>query len=41
MKRFPYGIYYVVDETMVTVLAAFHFADDPEKLEQRLEESAG
>ena len=41
MERFPYGIYYVVDETVVTVLAVFHFADDPGKLEQRLEEGAG
>jgi plasmid stabilization system protein ParE len=37
MRKFPYGIYYLIDKAEVIVLAVFHFADDPEKLEDRLE----
>jgi plasmid stabilization system protein ParE len=39
MRKFPYGIFFIVDEVEVIVLAVFHFADDPEKLESRLEDA--
>jgi toxin ParE1/3/4 len=29
MKRFPYGVFYVKDEALVTVLARFHAKRDP------------
>lgn len=41
LAKFPYGVFYVVDDTTVTVLAVFHLADDPETLEVRLKGSAG
>lgn len=31
MRRFPYGLFYVVDEDTVTVLACFHLHRDPKR----------
>ena len=36
VRRFPYAIYYELDEGVVVVYAVFHESQDPAKLDQRL-----
>jgi len=36
IRRFPYGIHYLVEEDAVRVLGVFHMARDPENWEDRL-----
>jgi plasmid stabilization system protein ParE len=36
LRRFPYAVYYEVEESRVTVYAVFHTSRDPEKWRQRL-----
>ena len=36
VRRFPYAIFFVVEETRVAVLAVFHAKRDPKKWQDRL-----
>jgi plasmid stabilization system protein ParE len=36
LRRFPYGVFYELAETTITVYAVFHTARDPRKWQQRL-----
>ena len=36
-RRFPYAIYFSIDETVVVVLAVLHAARDPAEWQQRVE----
>jgi plasmid stabilization system protein ParE len=36
IKRFPYGIHYLVEEEAIRVLGVFHTARDPQNWEERL-----
>jgi plasmid stabilization system protein ParE len=35
IKRFPYGIYYLVEETRIIVIAIFHAKRDPKRWRHR------
>ncbi|MGE5610185.1 MAG: type II toxin-antitoxin system RelE/ParE family toxin [Bacillota bacterium] len=35
IKRFPYGIYYLVEETRIVVIAVFHAKRDPRRWQDR------
>jgi toxin ParE1/3/4 len=36
-RRFPYAVYFSIDETVVVVLAVLHAARDPAQWQQRVE----
>lgn len=36
VKRFPFGIFYIVNEDQVIVLAVFHLSRSPKKLKERI-----
>lgn len=38
LRRFPYGIFYVVDGDTVVVLACFHARRDPAQWQRRIDE---
>ncbi|MUG94367.1 type II toxin-antitoxin system RelE/ParE family toxin [Scytonema sp. UIC 10036] len=35
IRRFPYGIAYVVEDDVITIIACFHAKRDPKKWQQR------
>ena len=35
LKKFPYGLHYILDKNTVTIIALFHTADDPQKWKDR------
>ena len=35
IRRFPYGIYYAVDEELIEVIAVFHAKRDPKRWQDR------
>ena len=35
LRRFPYGLYYLIEENRVVIVAVFHFKRDPTLLEDR------
>ncbi len=35
MRRFPYGVFYVLGDEAITVLAVFHLSRDPRRWQQR------
>ena len=35
VRRFPYGIFYIVSENLITILAVFHARRDPEEWKSR------
>ena len=35
LRRFPYGVHYVVEDNLVVVLAVFHVKRNPSQLEDR------
>lgn len=37
IRRFPYALFYIVNETQITVLACFHLKQDPQQWRSRLE----
>lgn len=37
LRRFPYGVFYVVESDRVVVLAVYHASREPEGWQQRLE----
>jgi len=36
LRRFPYGIFFVMEQDIVTVLACFHAKRDPGQIQRRL-----
>ena len=38
VRRFPYGVYYVVEEERIVVLAIFHSSRDPKAWQARVSE---
>jgi plasmid stabilization system protein ParE len=37
LRKFPYGIFYIFNETEIVILACFHARRDPRKWKQRIE----
>lgn len=35
LRKFPYGIHFTVDESLILVLAVFHTARDPQRWQKR------
>ena len=35
LRRFPFGIFYVVDKEVITIIACFHFRRDPSHWQKR------
>jgi hypothetical protein len=36
VNRFPFGIYFAVKDTIINILAVFHYSRNPKKLKKRL-----
>ncbi len=36
VKRFPFGIYFAVKDTIINILSVFHYSRSPKKLKKRL-----
>ncbi|MCX6639388.1 MAG: type II toxin-antitoxin system RelE/ParE family toxin [bacterium] len=36
IRRFPYGIFYIIDNNIITVLAVLHFRRNPKEWKKRL-----
>jgi hypothetical protein len=36
VNRFPFGIYFAVKDTIINILAVFHFSRNPKRIKKRL-----
>jgi plasmid stabilization system protein ParE len=36
LRRFPYGLFYVIEEQMIVVVACFHASRDPKQWQRRV-----
>lgn len=36
MRRFPYGVFYVIDQSEIAIVAIFHSSRDPRDIRRRL-----
>src|SRR5689334_17888871 len=39
LRRFPYGLYYIIDRMTIVVLACFHASRDPKQWRRRVDDS--
>ncbi len=40
LRRFPYSIFYIIDEQSIIVRACFHASRDPKRWQNRIEDSS-